>query len=83
LLKLVKANIFVCVSALQLERWRRRALKDLGISPPTAIESLQQIKMGAKQRGLWLTLVEKGKAPKDNSVHCKGVPHGPGNDQDA
>jgi len=42
----IRAHIFVCVLALQLERWMRRALKDLAISPPKAIESLQQIKMG-------------------------------------
>lgn len=39
----ILAHVFICVLALQVERWMRRRLK--GISVPTAIRQLRQIKM--------------------------------------
>ena len=41
--------IFVCVIALQIERWMRRKLAT--VSVPKAIESLQRIKVGEIEIG--------------------------------
>lgn len=42
--KRIRAHIFVCVLALQIERWMRGKLKT--VSVPKALESLQRIKVG-------------------------------------
>lgn len=42
--KRIRAHIFVCVLALQIERWMRRKLKT--VSVPKALFQLQRIKMG-------------------------------------
>ncbi len=42
--KRIRAHIFVCVLALQVERWMRRELKT--ISVPKAVDLLQRIKAG-------------------------------------
>jgi len=39
----IRAHVFVCVLALQIERWMRNKLK--GTSVPTAVRQLRQIKM--------------------------------------
>jgi transposase len=39
----IRAHVFVCVLALQIERWMRKKLE--GISVPTAIRQLRRIKM--------------------------------------
>ena len=40
----IRAHIFVCVLALQVERWMRNRLKT--VSVPKALQSLQRIKVG-------------------------------------
>ena len=40
----IRAHIFICMLALQIERWMRNRLKT--VSVPKALQSLQQIKMG-------------------------------------
>lgn len=40
----IRAHVFVCVLALQLERWMRNKLRELDLSAPKAIELLQRIK---------------------------------------
>lgn len=47
----IRAHIFVCVLALQLERWMRGKLRDLQISVPRALASLQRIKVGELHLG--------------------------------
>lgn len=42
----IRAHVFVCVIALQLERWMRSKLKEIGVTVPVAIRLLRQIKMG-------------------------------------
>lgn len=42
----IRAHVFVCVIALQLERWMRNKLKEMAVSVPAAIRLLRQIKMG-------------------------------------
>lgn len=42
----IRAHVFVCVIALQLERWMRNKLKKMAVSVPAAIRLLRQIKMG-------------------------------------
>jgi transposase len=42
--KRIRAHIFICVLALQVERWMRRELKT--ISVPKAVDLLQRIKVG-------------------------------------
>ena len=42
----IRAHVFVCVIALQLERWMRSKLKEIGVTVPAAIRLLRQIKMG-------------------------------------
>jgi transposase len=39
----IRAHVFICVLALQIERWMRKRLK--GMSVPAAIRQLRQIKM--------------------------------------
>jgi transposase len=46
----IRAHIFVCVLALQVERWMRRKMKDVS-SVPKAIRSLQRIKVGEIEVG--------------------------------
>jgi transposase len=47
----IRAHIFVCVLALQVERWMRRKLQANATSVPKAIESLQRIKAGEIEAG--------------------------------
>jgi transposase len=42
----IRAHVFICVLALQVERWMRRKLMPLGLSVPRCLASLQQIKAG-------------------------------------
>ena len=42
----IRAHVFVCVIALQLERWMRNKLKEMAVSVPATIRLLRQIKMG-------------------------------------
>jgi Transposase DDE domain len=42
--KRIRAHIFICVLALQVERWMRRELKT--ISVPKAVDLLQRVKVG-------------------------------------
>ena len=42
--KRIRAHVFVCVLALQIERWMRRKLKP--VSVPRALSELQRIKVG-------------------------------------
>lgn len=41
----IRAHVFICVLALQLERWMRRKLKGI-CSVPRAMETLRRMKMG-------------------------------------
>lgn len=45
----IRAHIFVCVLALQVERWMRQKLKTVPV--PRAVESLRQIKVGEIEIG--------------------------------
>lgn len=47
----IRAHIFVCVLALQVERWMRNRLQAQGVSVPKAIDSLQRIKVGEIEIG--------------------------------
>jgi transposase len=48
--KRIRAHVFICVLALQLERWMRRKLKDIS-SVPKAIEVLKRVKVGELEMG--------------------------------
>lgn len=50
----IRAHVFICVLALQIERWMRRRLK--GTSVPAAIRQLRRIKMGEVAMGEKRTL---------------------------
>jgi transposase len=83
--KRIRAHVFVCVLALQLERWMRRKLTGIS-SVPKAIEVLQRIKIGelaiggnnkrlltrptAEQASLLKAL---GVAPPPNTMPEKGL----------
>ena len=41
----IRAYVFICVIAWQLERWMRNKLKEMAVTVPTAIRLLRQIKM--------------------------------------
>jgi len=41
----IRAHIFVCVLALQMERWMRNRLRPLGLSAPRAVALLQRNKV--------------------------------------
>jgi transposase len=42
----IRAHIFICMIALQLERWMRNKLQSISLSVPKAMQVLQQIKVG-------------------------------------
>lgn len=42
----IRAHVFVCVLALQVERWMRNQLAPLGLSVPKGLEILRRIKVG-------------------------------------
>ena len=42
----IRAHIFICIIALQLERWMRNKLQSISLSVPKAMQVLQQIKVG-------------------------------------
>ncbi|MFN2369077.1 MAG: transposase, partial [Desulfurivibrionaceae bacterium] len=48
--KRIRAHVFICVLALQLERWMRRKLRDIS-SVPKAIEVLKRVKVGELEMG--------------------------------
>jgi transposase len=83
--KRIRAHVFVCVLALQLERWMRRKLKGIS-SVPKAIDVLKRVKVGEleigakKNRILTRTTFEQNKlldalgvAPLPNSLPAKGL----------
>ncbi len=41
----IRAHIFVCVLALQVERWMRNRLRPLGLSVPRALALMQRNKV--------------------------------------
>lgn len=47
----IRPHSFVCVLALQVERWMRNRLQAQGVSVPKAIDSLQRIKVGEIEIG--------------------------------
>jgi transposase len=51
----IRAHVFICVIALQMERWMRNKLRD--ISVPKALNALRQIKVGELFYGDKTTLV--------------------------
>jgi transposase len=44
----IRAHVFLCVIALQVERWMRNKLQSIPFSVPKAMHSLRQIKMMGK-----------------------------------
>lgn len=48
--KRIRAHVFICVLALQLERWMRRKLQGIA-SVPSAVEILRRIKIGELEVG--------------------------------
>jgi len=42
----IRAHIFICVIALQLERWMRNKLQSISLSVPKCMQVLEQIKVG-------------------------------------
>jgi transposase len=69
----IRAHVFVCVLALQIERWMRNKLK--GISVPTAVRQLRQIKMVEMVSGGKTSKVPtRSTAEQKEVLHKLGVP---------
>jgi transposase len=47
----IRAHVFLCVIALQVERWMRNQLQSVSFSVPRAMHSLRQIKLGEIRLG--------------------------------
>jgi transposase len=47
----IRAHVFLCVIALQVERWMRNKLQSIPLSVPQAMRKLRQIKMGELRLG--------------------------------
>jgi transposase len=62
----IRAHIFICVMALQLERWMRKKLHP--ISVPKAVQILQQIKIGKFRYGDNLTLLLSQLTPEQKEI---------------
>ena len=73
----IRAHVFVCVLALQVERWMRRKMKDVS-SVPKAIRSLQRIKVGEIEVGGKITLAVSRSLPEQKALfETLGVPQLP------
>jgi transposase len=48
----IRAHVFLCVIALQVERWMRNKLQSILLSVPQAMQNLRQIKMGEIRLGV-------------------------------
>ena len=64
----IRAHIFVCALALQVERWMRRKLQGHAASVPKAIESLQRIKAGEIEVGGKKTRVVSQSSPEQRAL---------------
>jgi transposase len=71
----IRAHVFVCVLALQVERWMRNRLRPLEISVPKALDALRRIKVGELETGGTTTLVLT-RPTQDQAalLHALGVP---------
>lgn len=68
----ILAHIFICVLALQVERWMRNRLKTLSV--PKALRSLQQIKVGQLTvNGKTLIMTTRPTAEQKEILHTLGV----------
>lgn len=71
----IRAHVFVCVIALQLERWMRNKLKEMAVSVPAAIRLLRQIKMGEIMVGEQkLVTPSRPKEAQKEILRALGVP---------
>ena len=64
----IRAHIFICVIALQLERWMRNKLQAIPISVGKAMQALQQIKVGELCFGEKTTLMLTSLTPEHKEV---------------
>jgi len=81
----IRAHIFICVIALQLERWMRNKLQSIPLSVPKCLQVLQHIKVGElcfgeKTKLMLTTLTPEHKeilktlgVPQPTSVHLPSV----------
>ena len=73
----IRAHVFVCVLALQVERWMRNRLADTTV--PTAVRQLRRIKMGEIVAGGRKTLTPTRPSAEQRELLRKlGVPQIPG-----
>lgn len=71
----IRAHVFVCVLALQVERWMRRKLAPLGLSVPKCIESLQRIKVGEVEiQGKTQRMLTRPKKEQKQMLETLGIP---------
>ena len=69
----IRAHIFVCVLALQVERWMRNRLKT--VSVPKALQSLQRIKVGELNIGGKITrMLTRPTTEQREMIATLGVP---------
>ncbi len=71
----IRAHIFICVLALQLERWMRGKLRQRQLSVPRALALLQRIKVGQLQLGRHTAHVPTRPTEEQAAVlRCLGLP---------
>ena len=71
----IRAHVFMCVLALQVERWMRKKLAGVGVSVPAAIRQLRRIKMVEMVEGDQMrTLPTRPTAEQKEILKKLGVP---------
>ena len=68
----IRAHVFLCVIALQVERWMRNKLQSISLSVPQAMRKLRQIKMGELCLGTQSMLMPT-KLTKEHKVILKSL----------
>jgi transposase len=71
----IRAHVFVCVLALQVERWMRRKLVPTGLTVPKCLDSLQRIKVAEVEiQGKTRLMLTRSTKDQQQMLEALGVP---------
>ena len=71
----IRAHVFVCVLALQVERWMRRKLVPTGLSVPKCLDSLQRIKVAEVEiQGKIRLMLTRSTKEQKQMLETLGIP---------
>jgi transposase len=74
----IRAHVFICVLALQVERWMRRKLVPAGLSVPKCLDSLQRIKVAEVEiQGKTRRMLTRPIEEQKQILEALGVPLAP------